>query len=215
MRKLISLIATMAGVLMVALMGTPAVAADLPNPLGLRGFNVGMTLDEMRQLKFPDPTTDDVRLICSGDKLSDEAGLNPLPGREPSYFGTKTCAFFAVANGKVRKVSMIVGGPDARVTFAFTPKASGPAVSERLFYIVAEVKSAYFSELDAAYVAKFGQPDRRGRLPDRDMFWTSRHASLSFFDHQNEISIVYADAKLEQLVHALKKTMGKPGADKL
>ena len=211
MRKLISLIATMAGVLTVALMGTPAVAADLPNPLGLRGFNLGMTLDELRRLKFPDPTTDDVRLICTGDELSGEAGL----GSEVDDIGVKLCGFFAVAKGKVRNMPMIVGGPEARVTFAITPNFFDTTISKRLFDIYVVVKSEHFADLETAYTAKFGPPHARRRPPDRGMSWRSKHANLTFLDRVDGLNILYTDTELNWIVDAMKKTKGKPGADKL
>lgn len=206
-------------ILSMALTGTliaaPSFAKDLPNPLGLRGFNLGMTLDEMRRQKFPDPTTDEVRLICTGDKLADDAGLNPAPGREADDIGTKTCGFFAVAKSKVREASMIVGGPEAKVTFLITPKSTDAAVSERLYNIVAMVKGAHFRDLNAAYIAKFGPPHSRLRPPDLDMSWESEHASLFFLDLMEDIHIAYTDTKLDRMVDALTKNKGKPGADKL
>lgn len=198
-----------------SLLPSAAHAADLPNPLGLRGFNLGMTLDEMRRQKFPDPTTDEVRLICTGDKLADDAGLNPAPGREADDIGTKTCGFFAVTKRKVREASMIVGGPEAKVTFLITPNSTDAAVSERLYCILVSVKSVHFPDLNAAYVAKFGPPHSRLRPPDRDMSWESEHASLFFLDLMEDIHITYTDTKLDRMVDALTKNKGKLGADKL
>lgn len=205
----------MAVLLLAVVAPAQAQTQDLPNPLGLRGYNLGMTLAEIRRLKFPDPTTDDVRLICTGDELSDEVGLMPRPDDKAGDVGITTCSFFAGAKGKVREVPMIVGGPKARVTFDITPKASDPAVSERLFHIGVEVKSDHFDDLEATYTAKFGPPHARHRTSSRDIWWQSRHADLAFLGRMDRLFIVYVDTDLYRLVDDLKKAKTKAGADKL
>ena len=48
-----ALLAALVGTLAGAPIAAPSFAKDLPNPLGLRGINLGMTLAEVRKL-LPD-----------------------------------------------------------------------------------------------------------------------------------------------------------------
>ncbi|WP_020696428.1 hypothetical protein [Reyranella massiliensis] len=197
----------------------PAQAQDkstpLPTPLGLRGFNLGATLDEIRRQKFPDQTVDDVRLICTGDKLSDEARMNFGPDNDLGKIGVKRCSFYSTANDKVREIQLNVGGKDSTVRFLITPKSADPAISERLFQIVVRTESAHFDDLEAAYVARYGQPVTHSRSNNRYRIWESRHATLVMIDEPPTLDITYLDTKLERIVGALEKKAANPGADKL
>ena len=207
MRKLLlpmALLATLAGMPV----GTPAVAADLPTPLGLYGFDLGMTLAEVRQLGHPDKPAGKVELVCTGDKLSDEADVRYPAGSTNHEIGLKMCSYIAVAAGRVRGVPMNVGGHDAEVRFLITPKSADPAVSERLYYILVATQYAHFRDLLAAYTAKFGKPSRPSS-------WEDSRAALTFFEIPPALHISYTDKELDRLVDALKSKTRKLGADKL
>jgi hypothetical protein len=71
----------------------PAQAQGLPDPLGLRGFNLGMTLADVRKLPHPDKPAGKIELICTGDKLSDEADVSYPAGSTSHEIGIKMCGY--------------------------------------------------------------------------------------------------------------------------
>lgn len=216
MRRLLlpmALLAALAGALAVV---ASAQAQGLPDPLGLRGFNLGMTLDEIRRQQYPEPTTDEVRLICTGDRRSDEIDVDHRPDSVLRKIGVKICRFHAVVADKLHEISMNVGGHDARVSFFFTPKSDDPAISERLYFIPVRADPAHFDALRAAYVARFGQPDERIGVPPTLLSWKSNHAQLMLlYRPPNHLLISYTDRVLERMIEALKARKSTPGADKL
>lgn len=197
MRKLLlpmALLATLAGMPV----GTPAVAADLPTPLGLHGFDLGMTLAEVRAQKFPGPAATKARLICSGDNLSKAEEIELLPGDELRKAGVKACHFFAIEDGAKRKAPLKVGGHDAEVTFLVTPKSDDPATSERLYLVLAKAGPAHFDDLVAAYTTQLGQPDvRLGQLK----IWQNSRAALMINAEPSKSSgVAYIDKALAEKV---------------
>lgn len=187
-------------------------AADLPTPLGLHGFNLGMTLAEVRGQKFPGPAATKARLICSGDKLSKAEEIELLPGDELRKAGVKACHFFAIEDEAKRKAPLEVGGHDAEVTFLVTPKAGDPATSERLYLILAKAEPAHFDDLVAAYTTQLGQPDvRLGQLK----IWQNSRAALMINAEPSKSSgVAYVDKALAEKVTPPTDAKAKPDEKK-
>ena len=173
-----------------------AQSRNLPDPLGLHGFNLGMTLAEVRGQKFPGPAATRASLACSGDALSDAEEIELLPGEGLRRVGVKGCRFFAVAAGTRRWTMLEVGGRDAEVTFLVTPKSDDPATSERLYLIVAKAGPAHYEGLVRAYTAQFGQANvRLGNY----RLWQNARVSLLIGDEPSQSSsVVYLDKALSQ-----------------
>jgi len=194
----------------------PAQAQGLPNPLGLHGFNLGMTLAEVRGQKFPGPAAGPAatkaKLICSGDGLSKADDIALLPGEPLREIGVKGCRFFDSAGDGKRNVPLKVGGRDAEVTFLVTPKSDDPAVSERLYLILAKAGPTDFDDLVAAYTAQLGPPNvRLGQLK----IWQNGQAALMInAEPSKSSSVAYVDKALSQMVTASTDAKAKPGTDK-
>ncbi len=167
-----------------------------------------MTLAEVRKLGHPDKPAGKVELLCTGDKLSDEADVRYPAGSTNHEIGLKMCSYFAVAAGRVRGVPMNVGGHDAEVRFLITSKSADPAVSERLYYILVATQYAHFRDLLAAYTRQIRQA-----LPALVMGRQPRCADL--LRNSPALHISYTDKELDRLVDALKSKTRKLGADKL
>ncbi len=172
-----------ATLLMAAIAPAQAQTQDLPNPLGLRGFNLGMKLAEVRKLDHPDKPAGKVELICSRDGLSKAEESDLLADKALREAGVQGCSFFAVAAGRKRKAPLNVGGHDAEVSLVFTPKSADTAVSERLYLIVVRADPAHFDDLLAAYTARFGKPFGRTGLHH---IWKNSRAALFVTGKQSE-----------------------------
>ncbi len=194
----------------------PAQAQGLPNPLGLHGFNLGMTLAEVRGQKFPGtaagPAATGAKLICSGDGLSKADDIALLPGDALREIGVKGCRFFDSAGDGKRAAPLKVGGQEAEVTFLVSPKSDDPAASERLYLILAKAGPAHFDDLVAAYTAQLGPPNvRLGQL----QIWQNGQAALMINAEPSKSSgVAYVDKALSEKVTASADAKAKPGADK-
>lgn len=204
--------------------GAPAVAPGtaarsmnfLPDSVGLHGFILGAPLADLRRQKYPGTSPGDVRLICSGDALSEEAALNFPPGEVAGQIGIKMCRFYTVAWLSVREAPLKVAGHDARVVFFVTPPSADRAFSERLYGIRAEAKGAPFADFAAAYTAEFGKPANPEGVSPRDLMWLNLRTRLMVKDDPRDgVSVLYYDTELERAVDALKTRRSKSGADKL
>ena len=196
-----------------SLLAGAAHAADLPTPLGLHGFNLGMTLVEVRGQKFPGPAATKAELICSGDNLSNAEEIELLPGEALRTIGVKACRFFAVEAGAKHKAPLKVAGRDAEVTFLATPKSDDPATSERLYLIVAKAEPAHYEEFVRAYTAQLGRANVRiGRY----RLWQDARVSLFIGDEPGQSSsVVYLDKALSQKAEPPAEDKAKSDEKKL
>lgn len=177
----------------------------LPDSVGLRGFNLGTTLADFRRQKYPDASSDEVRLICSGDALSKEAELNFPSSHVHGKIGTKMCRFYTVIKGKVREAPLKVAGHDTQVVFFITPPSANPAFSERLYAIRVEAKGRPFADFVAAYTAEFGKPANPEGASPRNLMWLNLRTRLLVNDDPREgVNVLYYDTDMESAVDALK-----------
>ena len=206
----------------------PAQAQGLPDPLGLRGFNLGMTLADVRKLPHPDAEhqKSDVKigLTCTGEPAATVIGLPParaLDGAHVSY-----CGFYAEDKDGIRGMPMNVGGHDAQVVFKFTPEKLPTTTAARLYKIIVLANPANFDSIADAYQSKFGKaktaamPVKSGSKPSRMMAWEGDRYQLLAAERMNmkghtggRTTIMYTYLTLEKVVEGMEKR--KTGADKL
>ena len=206
----------------------PAQAQGLPNPLGLRGFNLGMTLADVRKLPHPDKPAGKIELVCTGDELGAELdfALDPF-SKDHTAIGMKVCGFYVLGKYRVRNAAMDVAGYDSIVRFFFTPKSDTPATSERLFSISVSSHTANFHEMLLALLSKYGAaktdrkvPGDKGKPEVRMLDWRSDKNGIFMIEVSdagpgNTLEIAYSDWPLLKLVEGLAEKVKKPGADKL
>ena len=205
-------------------------AADLPDPLGLRGFNLGMTLAEVRKLRHPDADQQksdaEIGLACAGDLIGIAIGLG-LPPSDYAGLGVKTCRFYIDNKDGPRELPMNVGGRDAKVALLFAPEKWPAATATRLFRIVVFTDPANFDGLLAAYQSRFGEveimalPSSGNLPPSRSLIWENKRHQLVLLERSPAkgfplglTAVTYTDRSLNEAIEAaLKKKI--PGADKL
>ena len=206
----------------------PAQAQGLPDPLGLRGFNLGMTLADVRKLPHPDKPAGKIELVCTGDELGAELdfALDPF-SKDHTAIGMKVCGFYVLGKYRVRNAAMDVAGYDSIVRFFFTPKSDTPATSERLFSISVSSHTANFHEMLLALLSKYGEaktdrkvPGDKGKPEVRMLDWRSDKNGIFMIEVSdagpgNTLEIAYSDWPLLKLVEGLAEKVKKPGADKL
>jgi hypothetical protein len=205
-------------------------AADLPDPLGLRGFNLGMTLAEVRKLRHPDADQQksdaEIGLACAGDLIGIAIGLGPPPS-DYAGLGVKTCRFYIDNKDGPRELPMNVGGRDAKVALLFAPEKWPAATATRLFRIVVFTDPANFDGLMTVYQSRFGETEiidlpSDGTLPpSRALEWENKRYQLVLLERSPAkgfpfglTGVIYTDRSLNEAIEAaLKKKT--PGADKL
>ena len=228
MRSLTIPIALLAATVAGVLLATPSFAKDLPDSLGLRGFNLGMTLADVRKLPHPDKPAGKVELICTGDELGAELDIALAPfSRDHTAIGMKVCGFYVLGKYRIRTAAMDVAGYDSIVRFFFTPKSDTPATSERLFSISVSSHTANFQEMLLALLSKYGAaktdrkvPGDKGKPEVRMLDWRSDKNGIFMIEVSdagpgNTLEIAYSDWPLLKLVEGLAEKVKKPGADKL
>lgn len=207
----------------------PATTGSLPQPLGLRGFELGMTLAEARKLRHPDPGNDKAQLVCGGDPLAKASGLDLDPTGNTAAIGSRLCRLYIVDKGKVAAdAPMNVGGYDAEIIFAFTPASGSAATAERLYRIMVVADPAHFADLVEAYRTRFGKADideilTDGRpRPSRTLIWKSARSALFLTEFMpltasvgQQTVIAYTDTVLLQAIEDAAQKKKKSGADKL
>lgn len=207
-------------------------AAGLPYPIGLRGFDLGMTLEAARKLGHPDRKDgkhSGTRFVCSGDPQADEAALDPQ-----EVPGARTCRFFTTATGagtgtgrmqpaplKVENAASAAGaaGVEGQVSFYFTPPSADAAHSERLYQIYVSTASAAYPSLAAAYERRFGKP-RPGsvatNIPGRTtktLSWDGARSEIFMIEVARlpatgveSTLITYLDTTLDRIITDAKKS---------
>lgn len=195
---------------------SPYATQALPEPLDVRGIDLGTTLADLRRQGHPDTPADEIRLVCSGDRLAAAAGLTRPADDAYGRIGVELCRFYDVGADKGREVPIKVVGHEARVTFFVTPASADPAFSQRLFGILVEPGRASFDALREIYIAWFGPPAHEGKAPTRGLMWQNRRATLAVGEQPDgRLGALYYDRTLQDAVDALKARKTKSGADKL
>lgn len=208
----------------------PAQAQGLPNPLGLRGYNLGMTLADARKLPHPDAELQksDVKLglTCTGEPAALAIGLALPPDSARDGSATSLCRFYAEDKDGIRQMPVNVGGHDAEVVLWFTPEKLPSATSARLYKIIVLADPANFDSLAEAYQSKFGKaktgtiPGSNGSRPSRLLLWEDHRYELIAAQRMDvkghtggRTMIMYTYSPFEEVVKGMEKK--KSGADKL
>ena len=198
----------------------------LPWPFGLRGFNLGTTLGDVRQQKHPDG--DYAKFVCSGDPgVTEQFGLTP--GSLYRAIGVKTCRFFIFrkSHGDVLEMPMDVDGHPSRAIFLFTPSSWPSATADRLFRIRVVAEPAQFGKLFGALQTRYGKPRIDEMIPQenskrlsRTLIWEDSRSKLFMSESMpspwgDRTIIEYLDTALEDAVNkAIEAPKGKSGAGK-
>jgi len=215
----------------------PPLAKPLPDPLGLRGINLGMTLAEVRKLGHPDKPAGKIELVCTGDEQERQVAL-VLDSFDKDYVaaGAKICGFHALDRDRIRSLPVDVGGHDATVRFFFTPKSAVPATSERLYTIDVSTSPRNFDSLVDSYKTKFGEPNDTVELDGKTLSWYGKKSTIQIEEYRmgelpgllqsgrpikdltkgRTMMIQYSDeALLGAFLDEKAKSAKKSGADKL
>lgn len=145
--------------------------AQSPSPQGLlppekpfafrQSYFLGMTADEFKKVKFPDPIKTKIIAACSGDPIAKNlAGMaSDLYTKIVGKFGISYCNYYAPMNG----TKLLIEHPptldsDSGIEFRFIKvnKKDQP----RLATITVSFSQSRFADYTSAYILKYGKPNK-------------------------------------------------------
>jgi hypothetical protein len=220
----------LAALLLASATTTQAQSRNLPNPLGLRGINLGMTLADVRKLRHPDADQQKsdvkVSLTCAGEPAATAIGLVRPPDSALDGTDIALCRFYTEDKDGIRDMPMNVGGHDAQVVLWFTPEKLPSATAARLYQITVLANPIDFDSLAEAYQSKFGEttiatmPVSGNSQPIRVLLWNNAVHRLTLLERMaidgfagGRTMVMYTDLMVEEVVKGTGKK--NPGADKL
>lgn len=148
------------------LLPAPLLAKPLPDPVALRGFTLGLTLEEFRRLPYPEADRLNASAVCTGDPLppgKEAFFANLWPEGPLAGLGNTICRFYTPRQDARREywdeAGLVLPGAGIYPTaFLFTPLSDNPATSQRLFRIVMRPPAAEFDKVQEALIAQYGPP---------------------------------------------------------
>lgn len=213
-------------------------AAELADPVGFRGYNLGITLDEFRKMPFVDKANGDAKPFCTGDKVNekDQGSYNiatkvyGLAGE----VGVIRCGYYRYDKkskfqpGWGNGVINIADIGEFIVDFWFTPKGDDPAVSQRLYEISFMTNIDYYARLTGALEAKYGPPHKseKGSIQNKaganfdaeTLLWANDNAEVRVQMRVGRVDTsrtTYTHLGLNQHVNGLVAAKNKAAASKL
>ncbi|MBI3447128.1 MAG: hypothetical protein HY055_17615 [Magnetospirillum sp.] len=181
--------------LFLALLSTPALAADTTRPLDLGPAQIGMRINQLRYAALPANT----RVICGWDEAK-PAGVEKTPLVMPGAMATAKvdrCALFA-DNGKdvwSPRPTMLAGVP-TEFWFLTIEDESG---SQRIFQIVGRQPSDNFDKTAAALTERWGAPVQKASYFAR---WVSGSAEGQMKEDGEGVMLWLFDTKLHALMES-------------
>ena len=204
------------------LTSTPSMA----DPHDLRGYRLGMTLEEFKAMPYPDPDRyAGINVLCTGDQTPPKTyGTAELkvPGAMSSI-GLIRCKHFAPQKLGVmvdnKEAPLNVANVQTFTTFEFLP---GKDNVPRLVRIIVGSNMMYWDQLWSAYTTKYGPPTSvensvvRNSLgatfPKITATWQAKESSITLEQRDGNVKtmkIEYLHMDLgRSLLDALKRTEG-------
>lgn len=134
-----------------------------PQAYALRGFKLGMTLDEFRAMPHPDAQKlENPRVICTGEigEMGARGAWELKVSKVEQAAGVVRCNHFAtdrkLSRPETAEVNLNVAGVGVYQTFDFAPSPVDGVT--RLYRIAIRSNMDYWDQFLAAYVEKFGKP---------------------------------------------------------
>lgn len=146
------------------LLASPVQAKPLNSPETFAGVPLGMTLEDFRQLPYPEESRQTASAVCTGD---------PLPPGKETYFanlrpdgpltgiGMTICRYYTPRYDGHREYwdeagLTLAGAGTYPTAFLFTPLSSDAATSQRLFRIVMRPPANDFDKVHDALETQYG-----------------------------------------------------------
>lgn len=203
-------------------------------PYDLRGFKLGMSVEQFRATPFPGKQV--TKPFCTGDNLSDVRGVSGLDlASSDSKLGIKRCAFYEVDESmktvfpnesRFKMAHWDVGGASAEVSFYFASMGGGDAT---LYNIIVVANGSYWPRLWSAYNEKFGKPSKLinkevqnkagAKFNGTNAIWSNPESSIEMTQHFGRIDrmgIVYSLTGLAESINRMRRDMeAKSSASRL
>ncbi len=211
------------------------VAASVPTanaqPYDLRGFKLGMTMDEFLVMQHPDGHSW-LRIMCTGNPDAAQAtgGAELRVSSTEAKIGVVRCNHFrndyGTGTARLTGFNMDVAGVKVFQRFEFVPD---PASAElRLFRIVIDSNMDYWDQFWSAYNEKFGKPaslktekvqNGAGATFDKVVaVWANKESSILLEQRAAKINlmrIVYEESALAAYVAQKTEAIEGRPSDKL
>lgn len=207
-------------------------SAAQAEPYDLRGFKLGMTLDEFRAMPYPDPGKyRNVSVRCSSDAGFDRNGGMSIQVYGPeAKVGVIRCNFFrpsivdTLANkGWVDETNLDVANVGVYQSFDFFRDAQG---MPRLFRISIRSNMQHRDQFLSAYTEKLGKPsrvvndkvqNRMGASFDKiTATWANKESSIALEQRTGKVDIMGITYLHHDLARAVTKQIeaveGKPSS---
>lgn len=203
-------------------------------PYDLRGFRLGMTLDEFKAMRHPDANEiPGIELHCTGDNLPNKGTVNLRVYGIDAALGIIRCNHFRpnvikelAKMGHLDEVNLNVSGIGVYQIFEFIPNPENGI--PLLFRITIKSNMDYWSQFFSAYTEKYGKPTSLttekvqngvGATFDKiTAVWANKESSILLEQRATQINlirIVYQESALSAYVKKKTEAIeGKP-SDKL
>lgn len=200
-------------------------------PYDLRGFKLGMTLDEFRAAPYPDEAKyEGLHVLCSGDAGADRAsgGWELNVYRPEKKVGVIRCNHFrtdrSISVPRVMEANMNVAGVGVYQTFEFAPAPGDGAL--RLFRISIRSNMQYWDQFWSGYTEKFGKPsniktekvqNKMGAAFDKmTATWANKESSITLEQRTSKVDhmgITYLHHDIgAHVVRQIEAIEGKPSS---
>lgn len=202
-------------------------------PYDLRGFKLGMSLDEFRAMPYPDPGKyRSTSIRCSSDPGAGQNGGSSLQlyGTE-AKIGITRCNYFRPSiieslaqKGWVDEANLDVANVGVYQSFDFFPDSADGV--PRLYRILIRSNMDYWDQFYGAYMEKFGKPSRvtnskvqnqaGGTFNKVTATWDNKDSSITLEQRTGKVNlmgITYLHHALgAQVVRQVEAIEGKPSS---
>lgn len=203
--------------------------AAAQEPYDLRGIQLGMTLEALRALPYPDPGEYPVKLICGEDpevqeNFEDFQDVWPLSDDKAS--GIQLCRYYVFAH-IWREEELDVATIGSEVIFQVVREAPDSSVF-RLYSITVVTDIENWNTLYEGYLGKYGDPTQRSDEPiqnntgatfdNTELVWDNGVSTLTLvkrFDRIDATYVFYEHTALSAQVKANRESVTGAPEDNL
>lgn len=206
-----------------------AAAPAHAEPYDLRGFRLGMSLEEFRASPFPDPDMyEGLHVLCTGDEgAKDRLELKVFDA--VAQAGIIRCNHFKTYRGsgtytRVEEATLNVAGVQVFQIYEFVPDPKSG--QHRLFRIAIRSNTQFWDQFWQAYTSKFGKPTRldKGKVQNKlggtfekvTAMWANKESSITLEQRTTAVdlmAITYLHNALgANVVKQMDAVEGKPSS---